>query len=217
MWPSKHLGTPTVPSSDAVLTLTGLENINAPASLVFDTIRRVDQYESWNHFCPRAEIESSQDSDLLEKGTIFHFWAVMDSAKPEKQTDTRLIVSDVSLPTAPSNYVPTSTMVDGGYTDDLSTVYRISWKGEGGFASKGLKSERFHEVIIKGENACEVRTWEVMGGVLAHTVKWFYKKTLQEKFTLWCTDLKRECERQYAAAGNVRPTGIQTAAAAVPS
>ena len=63
--------------------------------------------------------------------------------------------------------------------------------------ARGLRSERFHEVIVLGQEECEVRTWECLGGVLARTVKWFYGGTLMEKFGLWVKDLKECCERRY--------------------
>lgn len=63
--------------------------------------------------------------------------------------------------------------------------------------TRGLKSERFHEVIVLGQEECEVRTWECLGGVLARTVKWFYGETLMEKFGLWVSDLRDFCEGKY--------------------
>lgn len=125
------------------------------------------------------------------------FYVIMDAAKPEKTTQTGLMVTDISTPQNPSDYVDTETREnDGTYTADLSSVYRVSWKAHGGFASKGLRSERFHEIIVKGDNECEVRTWEVMGGLLAYTVKWMFQKTLDEKFKLWCEDLKKYSEER---------------------
>ena len=62
--------------------------------------------------------------------------------------------------------------------------------------ARGLRTERFHEIILRGEQECEVRTWEVMGGVLARTVKWLYQDTLDKKFKLWCEDLKKVSEQK---------------------
>ncbi len=123
----------------------------------------------------------------------------MDASKPSKVTDTLLRVTDISTPEKQSGYVPTSLLEDPTFTEDLSRVYRISWTTEGGFVMRGLRSERFHEVVMLGEGECEVRTWECLGGVLARTVKWFYGQTLMEKFALWVRDLKAECERKYGA------------------
>lgn len=67
--------------------------------------------------------------------------------------------------------------------------------------ARGLRSERFHEVIVLGDGECEVRTWECLGGVLARTVKWFYGEVLMEKFGVWVGDLKGEGERSYAGGG----------------
>ncbi|KAK6436381.1 hypothetical protein LTR95_007424 [Oleoguttula sp. CCFEE 5521] len=195
--PSEGLSTPTVALRDSLLTLSASTNINASAALVLDILRATPQYKDWNTWCPDVTFESqpadAPAADTLNNGTVFTFHVIMDASKPTKTTATRLVVTDISTPEHPSDYI-SSTSVDSmkAYTSDLSTVYRISWKGDGGFP--GLRSERFHEIIIRGDKQCEVRTWEVMGGVLARTVKWFYQKTLNEKFELWCSDLKKRSE-----------------------
>ena len=123
----------------------------------------------------------------------------MDSSKPSKVTDTRLRVTDISNPTEPSNYIDRGNISDEEktYTLDLTKVYRISWTTEGGFVARGLKSERFNEIIDLGEgNGCEVRTWENQGGVLARAVKYYYKDVLMGKFQGWCTELKAEAEKR---------------------
>jgi hypothetical protein len=118
-----------------------------------------------------------------------------------KATATHLIVSDISTPSHISSYVPPSLFTaSSAYTSDLSSVYRVAWKGDKvDFFARGLTTERFHEIIVRGEQQCEVRTWEVMSGVLAHTVKWLYKKTLDKKFQQSCTDLKGFSEKRWLA------------------
>jgi hypothetical protein len=107
------------------------------------------------------------DATRLQLGTKFTFHVIMNSSKPQSENAAQLQVSDLSTPTSPSTYVPAEMLVsDGSYTADLSKIYRISWKDQGGLMSKGLKAERFHEVIALGENECEVRTWENQSGVL---------------------------------------------------
>ena len=122
----------------------------------------------------------------------------MDTNKPNKETPTQLRVSDVSTPEEPSTYLKEHGMQgDPSFTTDLRKVYRIAWKSEGGFVSRGLRTERFHEIIALGEDECEVRTWEIMGGVLAHTVKWIFQEALKKWFGVWCEQLKKEGERQW--------------------
>ena len=121
----------------------------------------------------------------------------MSPSSPKKLTDTPLRVTDVSTPERQSEYIPEEVRrEDGSYTEDLGAVYRVSWKGDGGFFARGLQTERFTEVIVRSEGECEVRTWEVMGGVLARTVKWMYKDTLSKRFEEWCADLKSEGEKR---------------------
>lgn len=198
--PAAGLSTANVPLKEAVLTTSASLRINAPAAAVFDAVCDVGRYGEWNTFCPKVTIHEqpndAEDSSKLHIGTLFTFHVVMDSNKPTKATDTSLIITDISTPAHPSSYIPISVLEsDQTYTADLSTVYRISWRVEGSFVSRGLRTERFHEVITLGENECEVRTWENQGGLLARTVRWLYKQTLDEKFLLWCTDLKKHCEQ----------------------
>lgn len=123
----------------------------------------------------------------------------MDASKPSKVTDTQCRVTDISTPEAPSSYVPTETLQgdDGTYEKDLRRVWRIAWTTEGGFVARGLRTERFHEVIeLEEGKECEVRTWECQGGVLARVVKFQYKNVLERKFEQWCAELKNEAERR---------------------
>ena len=203
IWPPKEgLCTPTVPRSAGVFSLSYSIHIDAPASLVFDILRDASKYPSWNQWCPRITIHSQPegtppDSTTLVLGTSFILHAIMDASKPDKDTPTQLRVSDLSTPDKPSGSITQDTLDnDPTYSSDLTKVYRIAWKAEGSFLNRGLKSERFHEVLMMGDNKCEVRNWEVMGGPIAHTVKWMYKKTLEEKFELWCRDLKKVSEEK---------------------
>ncbi|KAF2429756.1 hypothetical protein EJ08DRAFT_650208 [Tothia fuscella] len=202
--PANGLGTPTVPREQAVLVSNASKLINAPASLVFDILCDTSTYPDWNSFVPRVTIHSQPsgtpaDSPKLVKGTSFTYHVVMNAAKPTQEQPTQLVVTDVSTPTSPSNYISSEVLAkDDSYTADLQSFYRISWKTEGSFVARGLQTERFHEIIERGDKECEVRTWEVMGGMLAYTVKWFYKDTLAEKFWIWCEELKKVSEDKAA-------------------
>ena len=199
VWPPKTLTSQNVLAKDAILSTSASIRINAPAKQVFAAICNVGDYSHWNSFCPEVSIQSqphgAPEDAVLRIGTAFTFHVVMDANKPRSYTPTQLKVTDISTPDEPSGYIPSDTLSnEDSYTTDLQAVYRISWKCEGGFVAKGLRTERFHEVIILDNESCEVRTWENQGGMLAHTVKWMYKKTLDEKFQLWCDDLKKYCE-----------------------
>jgi hypothetical protein len=198
--PASGLGTPTVPREQATLTISSSIMINAPASVVFDVVCETAKYPNWNSQCPSAVIHhqpsgTPADSTILIKGTSFTFNVLMDAKKPNKVQPTQLLVTDISTPDHPSDYIPVETLTsDPSYTSDLKTLYRISWKSEGGFVSRGLRTERFHEIIIRGEDACECRTWEIMGGPLASMVKWLYQTTLTKWFKTWCEELKKASE-----------------------
>ena len=198
--PSSGLTTVNVPREAAVLTTSASARISAPADAVFETVLKVGEYGKWNAFAPKVTIHSQPSGEgdgHLHTGTLFTLHVVMDEKKPQSYTPTQLIVTDISTPERPSKYIAKDILDnEDSFTADLGSVYRIGWKCEGGFASKGLKTERFHEVVSFGPNECGVRTWECQGGMLAYTVRWLYKKTLEGKFQLWCDDLKKFCEAQ---------------------
>ncbi|KAK6410625.1 hypothetical protein LTR95_018188, partial [Oleoguttula sp. CCFEE 5521] len=111
--PSEGLSTPTVALRDALLTLSASTNINAPAALVLDILRETPQYKDWNTWCPDVAFESqpadASAADKLNKGTVFTFHVIMDASKPTKTTATRLVVTDISTPQHPSDYISSTS------------------------------------------------------------------------------------------------------------
>jgi hypothetical protein len=203
--PACGLGTPTVSREQATLAISSSITINAPASVVFDVVCETVNYQNWNSQCPSVVIHHQPsgepaNSTILVRGTSFTFNVLMDVKKPNKVQPTQLLVTDISTPEHPSDYIPSEALTsDPSYTSDLKTLYRISWKSEGGFVSRGLRTERFHEIIVKGDNQCEVRTWEIMGGPLASMVKWLYQSTLMKWFQVWCEELKKASEEKFTS------------------
>ncbi|KAJ4362876.1 hypothetical protein N0V83_009993 [Neocucurbitaria cava] len=206
--PPEGLTSKIVSRKDAILQLSYSTNVHAPASLVLDTVLHVAQYPKWNTWVPSARIvtqASSSEPDFdpndlshMRIGSIMQFDVVMDANKPNKITPTPLRVVDISTPSAPTSYLSPELLDDPTFTADTSKVYRVSWTGDGGFYSYGMKLERFHEIIVVGENDCEVRTWEIMSGILSRVVKLMYEDTLKEKVREWCEDLKKRCEKMHA-------------------
>jgi Polyketide cyclase / dehydrase and lipid transport len=197
-----------VPRESTILPTSASTTISAPASLVWSVLLDTSQYPNWNSFCPRVTIHSQppnvdKTDPNLRLNTSLTFHVVMDNAKPGKVTDTQLRVTDISTPEAPSGYIP-QDVLDGeeAYSSDLGKIYRIAWTTEGSFVARGLKTERFHEIIPLGDGReCEVRTWECQGGILARAVKFYFKDVLKRKFAEWCEDLKRESERSLGEDG----------------
>lgn len=135
---------------------------------------------------------------MLHVGTSFTLGVIMDAKHPKSVTPTQCRVTDISTPEQISEYVPNDVLEqDGSYDSDRRRVYRISWTTEGGFLARGLKSERINEVIDLGDGKSIYRTWECQGGILARVVKWKYEKVLNDKFALWCANLKKQSERAY--------------------
>ncbi|KAH7351493.1 hypothetical protein BKA66DRAFT_430646 [Pyrenochaeta sp. MPI-SDFR-AT-0127] len=206
--PSEGLTSKIIPRKNAVLQLSYSINVRAPAPRVFDSILHVAEYPKWNTWVPSARIltqplSSEPDFDPndfshMRVGSVMNFGVVMDANKPSKVTPTPLKVVDICTPTNPSSYLSPDLLADPTFTADLSKVYRVSWTGEGGFSNYGMKLERFHEVIVIDEHDCEVRSWEIMSGILSQVVKLMYERTLREKLGLWCRDLKTYCEQPHA-------------------
>jgi hypothetical protein len=208
--PSSGLTTKVVPRKDAVLQISYSTIIHAPAPLVFDAILHVAEYALWNTWIPSARVltnsvSSNADCDPddlshMRIGSIMTFDAIMDPKKPKNVQQTSLKVTDICTPSARTSYLSSAMLEDPTFTTDLSKVYRVSWTGYGGPYAFGMNLERFHEVIVTGENQCEVRNWEVFSGVLSRVVKFMYQDTLSEKVALWCEDLKKHCEKKHEKA-----------------
>ncbi|KAI0607651.1 Polyketide-cyc2 domain containing protein [Pyrenophora tritici-repentis] len=176
--PAQGLTTKIVPRENAILQLPYSTTIHAPAQLVFDTILNLADYPKWNTWIPSGRILTqpdsvdASDSSRMHIGTTMVFNVIMNASKPTSITETSLKVVDISTPSAPSDYLPPALLADPSFTADASKVYRVSWTGHGGMDSWGvMRLERVQEVIVKGEEECEVRSWEIMGGVMARVVK----------------------------------------------
>jgi hypothetical protein len=204
--PAIGLTTKIVPRKDAILTIPYSTVVRAPASLVFDTLLRVKEYKQWNTWVPVVEIKSpgndldNTSQDQMSIGCSMQFDVIMNADKPHDVTQTQLKVVDISTPSAPSSYLTPDLLEDPTFTADLSKVYRVSWTGNGGMYGFAPKLERFHEVIVLGDNECEVRSWEIMSGMTSRLVKLLMEDTLKAKVALWCEDLKEHCERVHGAA-----------------
>jgi hypothetical protein len=223
VWPpAEGATTPRVPLKHAILALSASTKINAPASYIFNIILDTSTYPEWSTFVPKVTIQShptttdqtpevtAKDS-ILKVGTKFTFHIKMD-ANSSKYNPTNLVVDDISTPDHPSDYIPSSTLAsEPTYTADLESVYRVAWASDpSGLLAAGLHAHRFHEVIVRGEEMCEVRTWECMAGILTHAVKWMYKQTLENKFEECCAELKEYGEKKWAGEKGSRPLAETT-------
>jgi hypothetical protein len=197
-WPPPNgVTSKIVPRDSAVFQISYSTVVRAPAPLVFDTILHAANYQAWNTWVPRAEILDQNAQDRMSIGCAMQFTVVMNADKPNDVTLTPLKVVDICTPSSPTSYLTPELLEDPAFTADFSKVYRVSWTGNGGMYAFGMKLERFHEVIVTGDNECEVRTWEIMSGILSRVVKLMYEDTLKGKVGLWCEDLKKYCEKMH--------------------
>lgn len=57
--------TPLIPASQAALIIHASTRIDAPASLVFRTLRNTETWRDWNNFVPRVTIRSQPPEDIV--------------------------------------------------------------------------------------------------------------------------------------------------------
>lgn len=58
-----QLGTPDIPASQVVFCIHATTRINAPAALVFRTLRNTDTWRDWNKYCPRVDLTLQPPED----------------------------------------------------------------------------------------------------------------------------------------------------------
>ncbi|KAJ5711675.1 hypothetical protein N7488_005831 [Penicillium malachiteum] len=181
--------TPTLKATDAILKVGSSAFVTAPAQKVWETLIDTSTWPEWNSFVPRVTVYYQPDcaaddtpSPILQLGTKMTFHARMDptSTKPQKSTDTGLMVKEFSAPNA-----------------DTGAPGRIVWAFDpdapSSFSPSLLVVEREHEVR-QVEGGTELRNWEIQVGWLAYVVKWMYGKKLDENFELWVVELKKFVE-----------------------
>jgi len=202
-WPPKEgLSTPSISRKDAVLSTSASTRVNAPAAKAFEAIVLVSEYPKWNlAFAPEAKIvsqpsEHAGDEQRLHKGTVAKFFFNIGDGKPASGAECTIV--DISTPEAQSEYVAKDVLgKDATYHSDLGTVYRLVWTQSGG----GLNSERFHEIVVLGENECEVRTWACYKGMVARGIKWSGSGSkLEDKMNEYVKDVKKYAEEKAVGA-----------------
>ncbi|MDI1492326.1 MAG: hypothetical protein OHK93_003539 [Ramalina farinacea] len=204
--PPTGLTTINCPLNSTILSIHASTHIDAPAPLIWDTLRNTTTYPDWNLFCPAANITSQLNTNIppniLSEGSSFTLTVAINQTAKDPATGKAVTapsyeyVTDVSTPACPSGYVPKSILEGGGgFYPDLSKVYRIAWATNLEPVPLDIFTERFSEIVELGEGqGCEYRTWENQGGPLAEQVKSTYEDLLNEDFGLWAEGLKRESE-----------------------
>ncbi|KAL8997096.1 MAG: hypothetical protein Q9169_003532 [Polycauliona sp. 2 TL-2023] len=200
--PAAGLSTVLVPRSDSVFSVFGSATINAPACLIFNTVRNTTSFPEWNTFTPSATISNPNnpiDPALLSTGDTFTYVVILDPAAPEDKTASFEKVFDISTPDAQSNYVPTALLNDGSFEPKFRKVFRASWGDNNPDTAGGLLvTERFTEVTEVGTRKAVLHTWENFGGPVAAFVQPI-QALLQARFEDYARDLKGYTERLYEA------------------
>ena len=133
-WPPPNgLTSIHVPRLSALQTFSTQITISAPAPLVFDVIRNVSAYRSWSTLIASGSIisqpphlsDNDTDPTLLHNGTHFNLTVTADPTHP---VTVPQIVSDISTPNRPSNYVSKELLEsDGSFYPDVGKVWRVAW------------------------------------------------------------------------------------------
>ncbi|KAL8668994.1 MAG: hypothetical protein Q9168_006400 [Polycauliona sp. 1 TL-2023] len=199
--PAAGLSTVLLPRGPAtVFSVFGSATINAPACLIFDTLRNTTSYPEWNTFTPSATIDNPHnpiDPALISANETFTYVVILDPAAPQNKTTSFEKVFDISTLDAQSNYVPRALLNDGSFEPKLRKVFRASW-GDNNPATAGglLVTQRFVEVTEVGTKKAVLHTWENFGGPVAGSVQPI-QATLQARFADYARDLKGYSERLY--------------------
>ena len=195
--PAIGITTIHVPRLQAIVSLHSSIAIAAPAPVVWSTILNTTAYAEWSSFQPSLTILSQpkgfeRDHDLLNLGTEFKATTDVAGTNIERTQ----VVSDVSTPDHPSNYVSLRLLkYDGTFFPNLQHVYRIAWvTREAGMSDRQFKSERFSEVIDLGDKRSVYRTWEAESGERAELVKRTILQGLEEGFETMGSELKARAE-----------------------
>ena len=157
--------------TEAAISLNGSVSIDAPAAVVWPILRDISYYPDWFKFFADAEITSqpanlseSEDPSLLYFDTKFNVTVI---AADNSTSLLPQAVSDYSTPNSTSSRVPQSLVDDGTFYGNLSNLYRIAWITDQSIAGDSLKTERYTDIIITGNNTSLLRTWELQAGPAA--------------------------------------------------
>lgn len=183
--------------------------IEAPARIVFEILTSPSTWPDWNLFVPGAELISRRGASgiiepytydassgdlqarhratpqVREGDTVTFKVAVPISGKgptaKRMPSSTQLFVSEV--------YVP-KPGVDAG-----DATYRVIWGAPSSLSAPSAK--RVQDVEPLGEQRCEYRSYEEMGGPLAYVVKWTMGGAVQRGVDEWGEGLKRAAEERW--------------------
>ena len=201
----------TVPSIPfPVVTIHyGPTTVDAPASLVYETLSDVSTWSQWNSLVPKCDILSrpsvesaspiesdrSREDTILSVGALIRFHVAMGfvpvrvfyvvnkmSSPPKKDDNTKAKSTEpTSLP--------------------AKDMYIINWRNaptrQSWVPSWLIRFERTHEIRILDEGSCEVETWDCQAGPSAYFVKWFMHGRLEREFGNWVEGLRKYCEQEW--------------------
>lgn len=171
-------------SSGAVLYISAGIKIDAPAAHVFDILISVDSWSDWNSFCPSVSIIGDDSTDpavqVLKRNSKL---AVQVRMTPTSSLRTQnMAVTELEMPS------------------NTDASYKVCWKAEG-FPRFVLRTLRTNEIRSIGGNegdpSCEYRTFEIMAGPAAYTVKAMYESDLHDRFADMAQDLKAYAEKTW--------------------
>ncbi|KIW39744.1 uncharacterized protein PV06_08330 [Exophiala oligosperma] len=166
--------TPSQPAGTVLFTSGGTVTINAPASVVFDTITGFSRYDRWNDWTPSLKFEAADEE--VKTGLT----GLLKTHMGAQARDYDVPVEIIELSRSPAKF-------------------RLCWRSKL-LPSWALTAERVQEVtpVDGAGQTCQVRNWESMGGPAAYAFKYLMgiPAQLNELNVMYLDRLKEYIEKE---------------------
>lgn len=199
-----NFDTTTISASSATFSLYGESEINAPASVVFETYIDTSTRPHWNTFNPQVNIinhsldDQSQSSPLI---VVNNAQVIIGANNAQLQTLSPVIRKGTLLNMA--NTVQKSGLSSFSvflcYDMDVEerSVLWVYHSDMNPYPKAMLEIERTTVVEDLGNDRCKVRTLERQRGIRASYSKIRHAKSLQKGFEVQAQGLKRYVKTKY--------------------
>lgn len=204
--PSDDFDTTTISASSAVFSLYGESEIDAPASVVFETYIDVSTWPNWNTFNPQVNIiKHSLDDQSQSSPVVINNAQVITGANgAQLQTLSPVFREGTLLNIANTVQKSGLSAFSVFLCYDVDAEERsVSWVYESTmnpYPKAMLEIERTTVVEDLGNNRCKFRTLERQRGLKASYSKIRHAKSLQKGFEAQAKGLKQYVEAKFKSS-----------------
>lgn len=178
-------GKPTTTIPDGGLfSAAGEAQINAPATIVYESLIDTAKWAEWGTFVTSVDIDKQADpaarTSLLAVGTEMTFHVQMTPSFKTTNQERGVLVEGPPKP-----------------TDAPGTIYRVCWANQSSALVPKfmLAAERVNEIEVGPNGTCLYRTWQTFTGPYAKIVKWKFGQALDDRLDDWTRELKAYAEK----------------------